>query len=148
MGNTLIKDLTLVKYAFFVRIQVASVTIMWSSSCCVYMSNISLNWKIKAQNSLKFQQSNKHVERATTYPNLIARGTVYINTLIWKTHTKNILKCSNISVKKYQKRPMLGWRLGTDTLQQINNSNINIIQSKKIECSLSYNLRDNLLTLI
>ena len=31
-----------------------------------------------------------------------------IKALIWNTHRKNVLKCSNISMKKYQNKPTLG----------------------------------------
>ncbi len=35
---------------------------------------------------------------------------------IWNTQRKNILKCSNVSVKKYQNRPRLGVWSGTESL--------------------------------
>ncbi len=38
--------------------------------------------------------------------------------LIWNTQMKKVRKCSNISVKKYQKTPMFGARSGTDKLKQ------------------------------
>ncbi len=41
--------------------------------------------------------------------------------LIWNTQMKKVLKCSNISVKKYQNTPMFGVRSGTDRLQMENN---------------------------
>ena len=42
------------------------------------------------------------------YLNCMERGSVKIKALIWNTHRKNVLKCSNISMKKYQNRPTLG----------------------------------------
>ena len=35
----------------------------------------------------------------------------------WNVHTKNTLKCSNISVKKYQNNPMLGVSSGTERMK-------------------------------
>lgn len=43
-------------------------------------------------------------------------GMVYRNAWIWNIHKKKILKCSNISVKKYQNSPMLGVWSGTHKL--------------------------------
>ena len=43
--------------------------------------------------------------------------------LIWNTQRKKTLKCSNVSVKKYQKRPRFGVWSGTDRLQVKNTHN-------------------------
>lgn len=55
-------------------------------------------------------------KEAEPYLSLIDRGMVYKNMLIWKTQMKKKRKCSNISAKKYQKRPIFGVRSGTERL--------------------------------
>ena len=50
------------------------------------------------------------------YLNVIASGTEYMNAFIWKVHKKNVRKWSNISVKKYQNKPMFGVSSGTVNL--------------------------------
>ena len=45
--------------------------------------------------------------------NLMERGATYSRRFNWKVQTKKTLKWSNISVKKYQKMPMLGVSSGT-----------------------------------
>lgn len=45
-------------------------------------------------------------------------GTTYTTkALIWKAHTNSRRKCSNISVKKYQNKPMFGFKSGTVNLE-------------------------------
>lgn len=39
---------------------------------------------------------------------------------------KNSRKCSNISAKKYQKRPMFGVRSGTDSLEK-GNTHVSVV---------------------
>lgn len=53
-----------------------------------------------------------------SFLNLIDKGTKYKNvTFIWKAEMKRARKCSNISVKKYQNRPMLGCKSGISNLE-------------------------------
>ncbi len=55
-------------------------------------------------------------ERNLNFDNSVKYGTNYSgNCSTWNVHTKKTLKWSNISVKKYQKRPMLGVSSGTDS---------------------------------
>ena len=61
---------------------------------------------------------------------------MYMNALIWKTQIKKVLKCSNISVKKYQNTPTLGVRSATDNLQ--NNTQVNAKAIAENTTSIQY----------
>lgn len=65
----------------------------------------------------------------------MASGMVYITALIWNTQMKNVLKCSNISVKKYQKRPRFGVKSGTPNLKPM------LINFYFIYMQLQHNMR-------
>lgn len=55
--------------------------------------------------------ANKMVAKNTgCLCNLIVNGIKYSTVFSWNVYRNNVRKCSNISVKKYQKRPMFGCR--------------------------------------